>query len=173
MAGFSQGAMLMIELMKDMSEDTYHRMIAAYAIGTTITQATMNDCPQIVPAQGASDTGVTICYNSVKDASCAMKGWDKSAVAINPVNWRTDGKSATLITEPSPLLPVDKQKKDKLTIQLDMASGFLFVDGYTATDYVLPLIGKEGNYHSREIWLYRDQLRENMNLRAKEFNKKK
>lgn len=173
LAGFSQGAMLMIELMKDMSEDTYHRMIAAYAIGTTITQAKMNDCPQIVPAQGASDTGVTICYNSVKDASCAMKGWGKSAVAINPVNWRTDGKSATLITEPSPLLPVDKQKKDKLTVQLDMASGFLFVDGYTATDYVLPLIGKEGNYHSREIWLYRDQLRENMNLRAKEFNKKK
>ena len=28
------------------------------------------------------------------------------------------------------------------------------------------MLGVEGNYHTREIWLYRDQLRENMALRA-------
>ena len=39
--------------------------------------------------------------------------------------------------------------------------------GYTATDYMLPLIGKEGNYHSREIWLYQQQLCANMQLRIK------
>ena len=33
-------------------------------------------------------------------------------------------------------------------------------------DYILPLIGKEGNYHSREIWLYRDHLRDNIAQRA-------
>ena len=85
------------------------------------------------------------------------------------MNWRTDGTPVTLITEPSPLLPVDKQKKDTMTVRLDTISGLLLVEGLTATDYVLPLIGKEGNYHSREIWFYREQLRKNMELRARHF----
>ena len=95
-----------------------------------------------------------------------MRGWSKSSIAINPVNWMTDGTPATLITEPSPLLPVDEQRKDTMTVHLDTTSGLLIVEGFTAKDYVLPLLGLEGNYHTREIWLYRDQLRENMALRA-------
>ena len=46
------------------------------------------------------------------------------------------------------------------------STGLLIVEGFTAQDYVLPLLGVEGKYHTREIWLYRDQLRENMTLRA-------
>ena len=53
-----------------------------------------------------------------------------------------------------------------MTVHIDKPSGLLIVKGFTAQDYLLPLIGVEGNYHTREIWLYRDQLRENMALRA-------
>ena len=167
-AGFSQGAHIMLELLKEMDEDTFQRMIAAYAIGITISETH----PHIVPAKGADDTGVTICYNSVRDPNCVMRSWTKSLVNINPVNWRTDSMSATLITEPSPLLPVSEQKKDTMTVHLDTASGLVIVKGYTAKDYVLPLLGIEGNYHTREIWLYRDQLRDNMMLRATAFVEK-
>ena len=163
LAGFSQGAHIMLDLLKEMDDDTFRRMVAAYAIGITIPAA---DHPHIVAAKGADDTGVTICYNSVRDTSCAMRGWTKSSIAINPVNWRTDSTPAVLVTEPSPLLPVDQQKRDTMTVHLDTASGLLIVEGFTAQDYMLPLIGVEGNYHTREIWLYRDQLRENMALRA-------
>ena len=162
MAGYSQGAALMLELLKEMDDDTFSRLIAAYAIGTTIETPHRH----IVPAKGADDTGVTICYNSVRNASCTMKGWTHSSIAINPVNWQTDSTSVTLITEPSPLKPVAEQQKDTMTVHLDKASGLLFVEGFTGQDYILPLIGVEGNYHSREIWLYRQQLRENMALRA-------
>ncbi len=165
LAGFSQGAHIMMELLKEMDESTFCRMIAAYAIGITIPETGRH----IVAAKGADDTGVTICYNSVRDTSCTMKGWTKSSIAINPVNWRTDETPVTLITEPSPLLPVAEQKKDTMTVHLDTATGLLIVEGYTAKDYVLPLLGVEGNYHTREIWLYRDQLRENMALRAKSW----
>ena len=165
LAGFSQGAHIMLELLKEMDDDTFQRLIAAYAIGITIPEPD----PHIIAAKGADDTGVTICYNSVRDTTCTMRGWTKSSIAINPVNWRTDSTPATLITEPSPLLPVDKQKKDTMTVCLDTASGLLIVEGFTAQDYILPLLGQEGNYHTREIWLYRDQLRENMALRAAKF----
>ena len=183
LAGFSQGAHLMLELLKEMDDDSFSRMIAAYAIGVTIPDSGRH----IVPAKGADDTGVTISYNSVRETSCVMKGWTKSCMAINPVNWRTDNTPACLITEPSPLLslpgnmraegqtpdrrPMDAgmQKKDTMTVQVDVPSGLLIVEGFTATDYVLPLVGVEGNYHSREIWLYRDQLHDNMALRAERW----
>jgi len=166
LAGFSQGAMIAVQLLCEVDEDVYRRMVAAYIIGACIPQKTLDNCDRIRPAQRADDTGVTVCYNSVRDASIKPL-WPRSAAAINPVNWRTDDKPDTLITEPSHLLALDQQKKDTLVVRLDTVSNQLFVSGYTATDYVLPLIGSEGNYHSREIWLYRNQLRENMQLRVK------
>lgn len=167
LAGFSQGARIMLDLMAEMDDATFGQMIAAYAIGATITREMLAANRRIVPAQSASDTGVTICYNSVRDTSCAMHSGN--TVGINPVNWVTDATPATLITEHSPLVPVDKQRKDTLTVSLDTTASLVIVEGYTATDYRLPLIGKEGNYHTREIWLYRDQLRDNMALRASQW----
>ena len=172
LAGFSIGGRLVVELMKEMDDSTFGRMIAAYTIGIGIPEETLRPSNRFMGAKGAGDTGVTICYNSVRDTSCVMKGIGKSAFAINPVNWRTDDAKATLITEPTPLLPVDQQEKDTMTVCLDTDSRLLIVTGYSATDYVLPLIGCEGNYHTREIWLYRNQLRENMALRARKFLEK-
>ena len=168
LAGFSQGAHLMLELLKEMDDETFSRMIAAYAIGITITDPDKH----MIPAKSADDTGVTICYNSVRDTNCVMQGWKKSSFAINPVNWRTDSTRAILITEPTPLLPVAEQQKDTMTVHLDEATGLMIVEGYTATDYILPLYGLEGNYHTREIWLYRDQLRDNMALRAGKWKRR-
>lgn len=162
LAGYSQGAMLMLELLKEMDDSTYERMIAAYAIGITIAQPERH----IVAARGADDTGVTVSYNSVRDRNSTMPGWTNSCMAINPVNWRTDSTRATLITEPSPLLPVSAQKKDTMTVHVDTTSGLLVVEGFSDPDYILPLIGVEGCYHSREIWLYREQLRANIALRT-------
>lgn len=172
LAGFSQGAMILLELLKEMDEKTYGKLIAAYAIGTTIPQKLADNCPRIIPAKGAEDTGVTICYNSIRDTSCTSMFPENSAFAINPVNWQTNATPAVLYTEPSPLLPVTQQKKDKLTIHLDKTSKYLIVEGFSGTDYVLPLIGQEGCYHSREIWFYRQQLCENMAIRAANFLKK-
>ena len=87
------------------------------------------------------------------------------------MNWHTDNVPAAIVTEPSPLLPLDQQTKERLTVRLDTATNLLLVDGYSATDYVVPIIGRDGNYHSREIWLYRDCLRANMALRAASFRR--
>lgn len=102
----------------------------------------------------------------MRDNKCALKFLEESAVAINPVNWCIDSTPATLVTEPSPLRFGKEQKKDTLTVHLDTVTGLLNVSGYTGKDYMLPLIGREGNYHSREVWLYRNQLKDNMKLRS-------
>ena len=171
LAGYSQGAIILLELLKEIDDSAINRMIAAYVIGATVDDDARH--PHIMAARRADDTGVTICYNSVRDAGCALPHFEYSAMAINPVNWRTDDTPATLTTEPSPHIPADRQQKDRLTVRLDPTTRLLFVDGYTGTDYVLPLIGKEGCYHSREVWLYREQLRLNMALRADSFLKQR
>ena len=169
LAGFSQGALIALQLLREMDDAAFERMVAAYLIGIAIPQEVLDDDRgrRIRSAQRADDTGVVVSYNSVRDASCAL--WPRSAVAINPVNWRTDSAPARVITEPSPLIALERQMPDTLTVTLDPVTNLLFVNGYTATDYVLPLIGREGNYHAREIWLYRHALKENLQTRTANF----
>ena len=155
LAGFSQGAMAVVDLLKAMDDSTYSRLVAAYVIGYKVTDTNAH----IRPAKDSADLGVTICYNSVKDNSCAVPILsDGNLVAINPVSWSTDATPATLI---------DPRYGDTLTVTLDTTSLLLHIDGYMRNDYMLPLIGCEGNYHCLEISLFSDVLRRNIALRAK------
>ena len=154
LAGFSQGAMAVVDLLKEMSDDTYSRLVAAYVIGYKVTDSNAH----IRPALDSTDLGVTICYNSVRDNNCAislLSGGNR--MAINPVCWRTDATPAILI---------DPHYNDTLTVTLDTSTLLLHIDGYTRDDYMLPLIGCEGNYHCLEISLFCDCLRHNIALRA-------
>lgn len=165
LAGFSQGAYAVVELLKEMDSATYSRMVAAYVIGWKVTDEDLTKTHNIRPAHDSTDIGVTICYNSVRDNTCAIPLLsDGNRMAINPVNWRTDATPATLI---SPISP------DTVTVTLDTNTLLLTVEGYSPTNYVLPLIGREGNYHSLEISLYRDCLRRNVALRAERYLKVK
>ena len=168
LAGFSQGGMAVVELLKQMDSDAFNRMVAAYVIGWRITDDDLARPNHFRPAQDSADVGVTVCYNSVRDNSCAIpmiSGGNR--MAINPVNWRTDTTPATLVspisTNPESGLP------DTVIVTLDTNTLLLNVSGYSRTDYILPLIGREGNYHSLEISLYRNCLRRNVSLRAERY----
>lgn len=161
LAGFSQGAIAVIDLLKGMDSATYSRMVAVYVIGWHVTGDDLAQTRYIRPAKDSADLGVTICYNSVRDNTCAIPLIsDGNRMAINPVNWHTDATPATLV---SPI------SDDTVTVTLDTNTLLLTVEGYSRTDYILPLIGREGNYHSLELSLYRDCLRRNVALRAERF----
>lgn len=165
LAGFSQGGIAVVELIKQMPPEVYSRMVAAYVIGYRVTDADLAQTPFLRGAKDSCDLGVTICYNSVRDNSCAIAMLSEgNRLAINPVNWRTDATPARLTTTLS---------GDTLTVTLDTTSLLLHVQGYSRTDYVLPLIGREGNYHALEIPLYASQLQRNMQLRAERYLKER
>jgi len=154
LAGFSQGAMAVVDLLKTMDDSTYSRLVAAYVIGYKVTDTNAH----IRPAMDSTDLGVTVCYNSVRDNSCAIPILSEgNLMSINPVNWRTDATPA--------LLP-DPRNGDTLTITLDTSTLLLHIDGYTHDDYMLPLIGREGNYHRLDLSLYAPFLRRNIALRS-------
>ena len=156
LAGFSQGAQIVVELLKELPDSLRPRMVAAYVLGWKITEEELSAAPAIRPAQRADDTGVTICYNSVRepeDANPLISG--ENMVAINPVNWCTDATPAVLF--------------DTLTVTLDPSSHLLLVDGYEGTDNVLPPLFGKGCYHTFEIRWYSEVLRENIAERCRAY----
>jgi len=152
-AGFSQGGRAMVELLKHMSDETYSQLAAAYVLGYKVTKADMAQCPHIRPAEGETDTGVTICYNTVKDVKYIKSVIAASDICINPVNWRTDATPATL--------------HDTITVAVSPEYHVLVVTGYSGSEYA-PYRDfiNVGDIHSCEPWLYSDCLARNIAVRA-------
>lgn len=161
LAGFSQGAQLVAELLKEMPADVYrNRLIAIYVIGWYVTAEDLETYPQLVPARDATGTGVTICYNTVRSPECINQEISgKTAIGINPVSWSTDAATVTL--------------ENGLTGHLDPASHHMLVEGYTDTDYILPPYFQEGCYHHFEILWYSESVRRNMQDRWEAFLKQR
>lgn len=157
-AGFSQGGMAVVQLLKHMDDDTYSQLAAAYVMGFKITPSdTLQTC-HIRAAQGETDTGVTICYNTVKDVKYIQPVISASCMGINPVNWRTDTTPATL--------------HDTITVTLSAREHVLVVSGYSGAEYpAYKDFLNVGDIHSCEPWLYSDCIQKNMRVRAQEWQK--
>ena len=152
-AGFSQGGRAVVELLKHMSDDTYRQLAAAYVMGYKVTPTDTVTCHRIRPAQGESDTGVTICYNTVKDVKYVKPVISGSCFAINPVNWRTDATPAVL--------------HDSITVTLSPEYHVLVVSGYSGAEYPpYKDFINVGDIHSCEPWLYSDCIEHNMAVRT-------
>ena len=157
-AGFSQGGMAVVELLKHISDETYSQLAAAYVLGYKVTEADMAECSHIHPAQGEADTGVTVCYNTVKDVKYIKPIIAASDICINPVNWRTDATPAIL--------------HDTITITVSPEHHVLVATGYSASEYppYKDLINV-GDIHSCEPWLYSECLAKNIAVRAAAWRK--
>ena len=153
-AGFSQGGLAVVHLLKHIDAATYRQLAAAYVLGYKVTPSDTLHCPYIKAAQGETDTGVTICYNTVKDVKYVNPVIATTCMAINPVNWRTDDTPATL--------------HDSITVTLSPEHHVLVVKGYSGAEYH-PYKGfiNVGDIHSCEPWLYSDCLAQNISARAK------
>ena len=158
-SGFSQGGMAVVELLKHISDETYRQLAAAYVLGYKVTEADMAVCSHIRPAQGETDTGVTVCYNTVKDVKYIKPIIAASDICINPVNWRTDATPAIL--------------HDTITVTVSPEYHVLVATGYSASEYppYKDLINV-GDIHSCEPWLYSECLAKNIAVRAEEWRKK-
>lgn len=164
-AGFSQGAHAMMDIMKHMPDSVAERMVAAYCIGYRVTERDLANCRHLRPAQGPTDTGVTICFNSVRSAEGEVDVVSRGNLfAINPVNWRTDTVSA-------PFVLYGRRKNDTLSVSLDPATKLLYVKGYQQK-YIMSVIGKPGNYHYMELKFYWPYIRQNIADRVDAFLKR-
>lgn len=175
-AGFSQGADMSIRLLKDCfaEEDVNDLLVACYAIGWRITQEELDAYPQLAFAEGESDTGVIIAFNSeaeyVTDSLMIPEG--TKTLAINPLNWKTDGTVAdksendgACFTSYSGEI---KTEIPQLTgAYIDETRGALKVTDVTAQDYPPVLsIFEDGVYHLYDYQFFYRNLQENVSVRV-------
>ena len=176
--GHSQGSAVLIELLKKGMTDKQHsRMVAAYLIGYQITQEELDRYPdRLRPATGADDTGVIILYNSLTDPAAKSPLMNRSAVGINPLNWRTDGTPAsrtehrgiirynpeTATYDEVPGYTTGARLEDHYLICPDIDPEECYIEAYKS---LFPL----GNLHFMDSWLYAINLRDNMVLRAETY----
>ena len=157
LAGYSQGALMVKHILKNMTDRQYEGMVAAYVIGFELTAEDLRS-PHIRPARNAYDKGVTISFNSVCDVDCT---WDmvcsEPAACINPVNWCTDSTPAPLISG-----------ETSLSVAVDPSHHVVVVTGYgdnpPRSPYPEPW--PSGNLHGQELRLYSRSLSRNALDRA-------
>lgn len=92
LAGHSQGSNVLVNLLSSYMKEhpeAYKRMIAAYAIGYSVTDAYLAANPHLKFAEGPDDTGVIVSYNT--EAPDTKAGTNPvvlpGALAINPITW--------------------------------------------------------------------------------------
>ncbi len=161
LAGFSQGAKSVVELIKTMPDSVANRMVAAYVMGYKVTSADTMACHNLKPAKGADDTGVTICYNSVSDVKYIKPVLSESNIfCINPVNWKCDTTAGTIA--------------DTITVTLSPEHQVLVVKGFDGSAYppILNMINV-GDYHGAEPYLYQDFIEKNIQTRIEAYKKQK
>ena len=157
-AGFSQGGLAVVELLKHIDDETYGQLAAAYVLGYKVTPKDTMQTNHIKAAQGADDIGVTICYNTVKDVKYIQPVIAASCIGINPVNWCTDATPATLY--------------DTITVTLSPEHHVLVVKGYSGSEYpAYKDFINVGDIHSCEPWLYSQCLQKNIAIRAKAWRR--
>ena len=165
-AGYSQGAHAMMDIMRRMPDSIASRLVAAYVVGYRVTREDLDSCRLIRPAQGATDTGVTICFNSARspeDTIPVVSGGN--LLCINPVNWRTDTVCTSFVV-------VDRRRTDTLTARCDPESHLVLVGGYS-DNKPMPVIGVPGNYHHRELKFYYPYICQNIMDRVAAYYEKK
>ena len=96
-AGHSQGSAMVRYILKNYFKkhpDYYERMVAAYAIGYSITKEDLEANPHMKFATGESDTGVIISWHTEGPKNVEENARNVAVlphgISINPLNWRRD-----------------------------------------------------------------------------------
>lgn len=180
LAGFSQGSDLIIRLMKDLfDEEKYQRrLVGAYAIGWKLTEAEVFEYPHLLPAEGETDTGVIIAFNSEAEAvtSSLIIGEEEKTFSINPLNWKITNEMADKSLNKGACF-TDYSGKIKEVIPnitgayIDEKRGALKVTDIKPEEYPAKLFD-EGIYHLYDYQFFFRNLQENVTKRLSAFNEK-
>lgn len=180
LAGHSQGACLIKLALGDYfarHPDYLDRMIAAYALGWSITGQWLEEHPYIRFADGSDDTGVIVSWNTEgpdnkgRSNIVVLEG----AISINPLNWRRDETPA----------PAEENRGTRLYDGLvgeyevvpGLADATLDIERGVVVSHAGPQFLAPGSvfgpasYHMYEFDLFYESLRDNIATRISAFRR--
>jgi len=152
-AGYSQGSIQARNILMQLPEDQFKRMVATYMMGYGVSKEALANA-NVKPATGATDTGVTVSFTSLANIEAKYDLLNTSEICINPINWRTDATPADFIYD-----------KEQLTAHVDEENHVVLVDGFhyenhTSQEWSINPWSQD-NYHNFEIYFYASSIRQN------------
>lgn len=189
LAGHSQGSRLCYMVLSEYMQehpDHYANMIAAYCIGDSLTRQYLSKNPHLRAAQAADDLGVIVSWNTEGPANKGRKSLvvTPGAIAINPLNWRTDETPAGAELNlgsffPHLLDPGMDELPYRADATLDLERGSVIVTNPAFERYTItsipgyesgePVFGP-ASYHACDYSFFYLNIRENARLRAQAWS---
>jgi len=179
LAGFSQGADMIVRLMKDKFSDPglQNKLVAAYVIGWRVTPEETAQYPQLRMARGEYDIGVIVSFNSEAPEVAASLTVPEKTLGINPLNWKTTGEPADKSLNRGAVFTgydggVKKEIPNLTGAYLDQTRGTVKVTDISAEEYppVLELF-KTGEYHIYDYQFFYRNLQLNVMDRIDAFQR--
>ena len=171
--GHSQGAMDLFLAMKDDFGDASvaSNFVAAYLIGMAIRPEDIAGFPHLRIARGEKDTGVIVTFNSESILAGPSPFSGPETYGINPLNWRTDGESASSSMNLGAVFfdengNVSSEVPSFCGATMDSERGALIVEPPGLGPYDAPTLLGEGVYHMNDIYFFYRNLGENARTRA-------
>lgn len=177
LAGHSQGSVWLTVILEDYMKEHpeyQERMVAAYAIGYSVTEEYLDRNPHLKFAQSANDTGVIISYNTEgtgnKEAyNCVVK---EGAVSINPINWKTDETYAAKEENLGTLDESGELEKNYADARVDVERGVVVCSSANNSTEMQAALGKyfgPESFHLQDYNLYYGNLQQNVADRITAF----
>ena len=177
LAGHSQGAMMIYIILQDYMKENpeyYENMVAAYMLGNAPTKDWLAANSHVKFAQGADDTGVLISWNSEGPGNDGKYNMvvPEGSVAINPLNWKTDGTPAG-VEENAGSFVNGEIVEGIADARVNVERGALIVESVDPALYAIPKMGEAlfgpESYHSWDFMFFYMNIRENAMLRLERF----
>jgi hypothetical protein len=180
LAGHSQGSNVVKYILESyMAEhpDVYSRMVAAYVIGYSITQSDLDSNPHMKFAEGETDTGVIVSWNSeAPDMTVVNPVVQPGALAINPISWSRGEETASAAMNPgSRFFMEDGTYVDRYSLcdaTVNKERGVIVCSTVNPEDYAAPgasSLFPQGVYHGQDYPFYWHAIEENAAARAEAY----
>ncbi len=174
-AAHSQGSALLKYVLKNYfkeHQDYYKRMVAAYPIGFSITKDDLEQYPYLKFAEGESDAGVIISYNTEGPKNVEENANNKvvlpGAISINPLNWKRDETYApasenkgSIVLEMDGTTPVRKIVNLDVDAQVNLARGVIVTTTKEPVTNMPDFFGP-ASFHENDYSFFYKNLQENV-----------
>ena len=172
-AGHSQGsAILRLVLKKYFKEhpDRYKRMVAAYAIGYSITKEDLEANPHMKFATGETDTGVIISWHAEGPKSVGSNFLSAAmlpnGISINPLNWKRDDTYAPASMNLGSIVLDEKTNTTEIRdiegdAKVDLARGTVITNAKAEPNEMVEFAGPQ-SYHQDDYSIFYNNIKANV-----------
>lgn len=182
LAGHRQGSGMILLLLRSYFKDHpeyYSCMIAAYAIGYSVTDEYLAANPHLKFATGESDTGVIISWNTEGPKNVETNAYNillqPNTRSINPLNWNLDETYAPASMNLGSLVEDEKTGEPEIrdigaVAQVNLARGVVVThaQGEQQPEEISKYYGPDG-WHNEDYTFFYNNIKENVAKRISAY----